>query len=195
MRIERVFSPINDFRNYRKSWGWLNSAHIINTLGHPRLRENYASQRERLTQRSIPTFLRPILKCDQRGGISLSRRSIRKSLILASFDFAGKLLLLVVFSTKLTVKSKIIILLWVLQNAEVAYMEKADFMRECQSRAIPLRKFQHVDVYLRLREYRSERERFRLTQTRRIGEQFTDDNYRQLHTLKGFKIDGEFSRN
>ena len=83
-------------------------------------------------------------------------------------------------------------LLWVLQNAEVEYMEKADFMRECQLRDIPSRKFRYVDVYLRLREYRSERERFRLTQSRKIREQFTDDDYRKLHTLKGFEIDGDF---
>ena len=76
-------------------------------------------------------------------------------------------------------------LLWVLQNAEVEYMEKADFMRESQSRGIPSRKFRYVDVYLRLREYRSERERFCLTQTRRIGEQFTDDNYRQFAYTQG----------
>ena len=71
-------------------------------------------------------------------------------------------------------------------------MEKADFMRECQLRDIPSRKFRYVDVYLRLREYRSERERFRLTQSRKIREQFTDDDYRKLHTLKGFEIDGDF---
>ena len=85
-------------------------------------------------------------------------------------------------------------LLWVLQNAEVEYMEKADFKRECQARGIPFRKFQYVDVYLRLHEYRSEREGFQLSRNRRIGDQFTtDDHYRQLHTLKGFEIEGNFS--
>ena len=60
-------------------------------------------------------------------------------------------------------------LLWVLQNAEVEYMEKADFMQECQTqKASRFVKFRYVDVYLRLREYRSERERFRLTQSRKI---------------------------
>ena len=65
-------------------------------------------------------------------------------------------------------------------------------MRECKERGIPSHKFQYVDVYLRLHEYCSERERFQLTQSRKIREQFTDEDYRQFQVLKGFEIDGNF---
>ena len=47
---KRIFSPVNNFRNYQRSWGWLHPAHVINTLGHRRLREKYATLREQLTE-------------------------------------------------------------------------------------------------------------------------------------------------
>ena len=188
---KRVFSPINDFRNYRKCWGWLHPSHIINTLGHPRLRENYAAQRERLIQIYSDIFETDIETRSQKWYFAIKKQ--KPEIIDASvIQFRGETPFTCGILDVTDGEIKDYNLLWVLQNAEVEYMEKADFMRECQSRDVPLRKFQHVNVYLRLREYRSERERFRLTQTRRIGEQFTDDNYRQLHTLKGFEIDGDF---
>ena len=188
---KRVFSPINDFRNYQKCWGWLHPSHIINTLGHPRLRENYAAQRERLIQIYSDIFETDIETRSQKWYFAIKKQ--KPEIIDASvIQFRGETPFTCGILDVTDGEIKDYNLLWVLQNAEVEYMEKADFMRECQSRDVPLRKFQHVNIYLRLREYRSERERFRLTQTRRIGEQFTDDNYRQLHTLKGFKIDGDF---
>ena len=188
---KRVFSPINDFRNYRKSWGWLNSAHIINTLGHPRLRENYASQRERLTEIYSDIFETDIEMRSTKWYFAIKKK--QPEIIDASvIQFRGETPFTCGMLDETDDEIKDYDLLWVLQNSEVEYMEKADFMQECQSRGIPLRKFRYVDVYLRLREYRSERERFRLIQTRKIGEQFTEDNYRQLHVLKGFEIDGDF---
>ena len=187
----RVFSPINDFRNYRKSWGWLHAAHIINTLGHPRLRENYAPQRERLTQVYSDIFETDIETRSTRWYFAIKKK--QPEIIDASvIRFRGETPFTCGILDETDGEIKDYNLLWVLQNSEVEYIEKADFMRECQSRDIPPRRFRYVDVYLRLREYRSERERFRLIQTRRIGEQFADDNYRQLHTLKGFEIDGDF---
>ena len=187
----RVFSPINDFRNYRKSWGWLHSAHIINTLGHPRLRENYASQRERLTQVYSDIFETDIETRSTKWYFAIKKKQ-PEIIDSGVIQFRGETPFTCGILDSTDGEIKDYNLLWVLQNAEVEYMEKADFMRECQSRNIPSHKFRHVDVYLRLREYRSERERFHLTQTRRIREQFTDNNYRQLHTLKGFEIDGNF---
>ena len=188
---KRIFSPINDFRNYRKCWGWLHPSHIINTLRHPRLRENYAAQREKLIQIYSDIFETDIETRSQKWYFAIKKQ--KPEIIDASvIQFRGETPFTCGILDVTDGEIKDYNLLWVLQNAEVEYMEKADFMRECQSRDVPLRKFQHVNVYLRLREYRSERERFRLTQTRKIGEQFTDDNYRQLHTLKGFEIDGDF---
>ena len=188
---QRIFSPINDFRNYRKSWGWLHAAHIINTLGHPRLRENYAPQRERLTQVYSDIFETDIETRSTRWYFAIKKK--QPEIIDASvIRFRGETPFTCGILDETDGEIKDYNLLWVLQNADVEYMEKADFMRECQARGILPRRFQYVDVYLRLRGYRSERERFRLTQTRRIGKQFADDNYRQLHTLKGFEIDGDF---
>ena len=188
---KRVFSPINDFHNYRKSWGWLHASHIINTLGHPRLRENFASQREKLIQVYSDIFEADIETRAKKWYFAVKKRQpeiIDSSVI----QFRGETPFTCGILDETDGELKDYNLLWVLQNAEIEYMEKADFMRESQARGIPPRKFRYVDVYLRLREYRSERERFRLTQSRKIGEQFTDDDYRKLHTLKGFQIDGDF---
>ena len=188
---KQVFSPINDFRNYRKCWGWLHGSHIINTLGHPRLRANYALQREKLTRIYTDIFETDIETRATKWYFAIKKQ--RPEIIDAGvIQFRGETPFTCGILDETDGEIKDYNLLWVLQNAEVEYLEKADFMRKIQSRGIPSRKFRYVDVYLRLREYRSERERFRLTQTRKIAERFTDDNYRQLHTLKGFEIDGDF---
>ena len=189
---KRVFSPINDFRNYRKSWGWLHASHIINTLGHPRLRENYASEREKLTQVYSDIFETDIEMRSTKWYFAVKKN--QPEIIDAGvIRFRGETPFTCGILDKTDGKIKDYNLLWVLQNAEVEYMEKTDFKRECQIQKVPFRRFQYVDVYLRLHEYRSERERFHLTQKRKIREQFTDTCYRQLHTLKGFEIDGNFS--
>ena len=190
---KRVFSPINDFRNYRKSWGWLHASHIINTLGHPRLRENYASEREKLTQIYSDIFETDIETRSTK--LYFATKKQQPEIIDAGvIRFRGETPFTCGILDETDGKIKDYNLLWVLQNAEVEYMEKADFKQECQARGIPFRKFQYVDVYLRLHEYRSEREGFQLSRSRRIGDQFTtDDHYRQLHTLKGFEIEGNFS--
>lgn len=189
---KQVFSPINDFRNYRKTWGWLHASHIINTLGHPRLRENYASEREKLTQVYSDIFETDIEMRSTKWYFAVKKQQ-PKIIDLGIIRFRGESPFICGILDETDSKIKDYNLLWVLQNAEVEYMEKADFKRECQTQNVPFRRFRYVDVYLRLQEYCSERESFRLTQSLKIREQFTDDCYRQLHTLKGFEIDGNFS--
>ena len=189
---QRVFSPINDFRNYRKCWGWLHASHIINTLGHPRLRENYASEREKLTRVYSDIFETDIETRSTKWYFAVKKNQ-PEIIDSGVIRFRGETPFACGILDETDSEIKDYNLLWVLQNAEVEYMEKSDFMSECRARGIPSRKFQYVDVYLRLHEYRSERERFHLTQSRKIREQFTDNCYRQLHTLKGFEIDGNFS--
>ena len=189
---KRVFSPINDFRNYRKSWGWLHASHIINALGHPRLRENYASEREKLTRVYSNIFETDIETLSTKLYFAVKKN--QPEIIDAGvIRFRGETPFTCGILDETDSKIKDYNLLWVLQNAEVEYMEKADFKRECQIQKVPFRRFRYVDVHLRLHEYRSERERFHLTQSRKIRGQFTDNCYRQLHTLKGFEIDGNFS--
>ena len=188
---KQIFSPINDFRNYRKSWGWLHASHIINTLGHPRLRENFAPQRKRLTQVYSDIFEADIETRAKKWYFAVKKKQ-PESIDAGVIQFRGETPFTCGILDETDREIKAYNLLWVLQNAEVEYMEKADFMREVQSRRVSTRRFRYVDVYLRVLEYRSERERFRLTQTRKIAEQFIDDSYRQLNTLKGFEIDGDF---
>lgn len=187
-----VFSPINDFRNYRKCWGWLHASHIINTLGHPRLRENYASEREKLTQVYTDIFETDIEMRSTKWYFAVKENQ-PEIIDAAVIRFRGETPFTCGILDETDGKIKDYNLLWMLQNAEVEYIEKSDFKRECQAQNVSFRRFQYVDVYLRLHEYRSERERFHLTQSRKIREQFTDDCYRQLHTLKGFEVDGNFS--
>ncbi len=188
---KQIFSSINDFGHYRKSWGWLHASHIINTLGHLRLRENYAQQRDALTAVYSNIFE---VNIEERSTKWYYAYKMQRPKIIeaAVIHFRGEMPFSCGIIDETDGEIKDYNLLWVLQNAEIQYMEKADFMREVQSRRVSTRRFRYVDVYLRLREYRSERERVRLTQTRKIAERFTDDDYRKLHPLKGFEIDGDF---
>ena len=188
---KRVFSPINDFQNYRKCWGWLHASHIINTLGHPRLRENYASEREKLTQVYSDIFEADIETRSTKwySAVKKNQPEIIDSDVIR---FRGETPFTCGILDKTDGKIKDYNLLWVLQNAEVEYMEKADFKRECRKQKVPFRRFQYVDVYLRLHKYRAEWDRFRLTQSRKIRGKFSDEDYRRPRVLKGFEIDGNF---
>ena len=188
---KRVFSPVNDFRNYRKTWGWLYASHIINMLGHPRLRENYVSERQKLTQVYSDIFETDIETRSTKWYFAVKKQQ-PEIIDSGIIRFRGETPFTCGILDETDGKIKDYNLLWVLPNAEVEYMEKADFKRECQTQNVPFRRFRYVDVYLRLHEYRSERERFCLTQSRKITEQFTDEDYRQFHVLKGFEIDGNF---
>ncbi len=189
---KQVFSPINDFQNYRKCWGWLHASHIINTLGHQRLRENYASEREKLTRVYSEIFETNIEV--QSTKLYFAVKKNQPEIIEAGvLRFRGETPFTCGILDETDGKIKDYNLLWVFQNAEVEYMEKEDFKQECHKQDVLFRQFQYVDVYLRLHEYRSEREQFHLTQSRRIRDKFTDEDYRQIHTLKGFEIDGKFS--
>ncbi len=189
---KRIFSPINDFRNYRKCWGWLHASHIINTLGHARLRKNYAAARDKLTRVYSEIFESDIEIRSTKWYFAV-KESQPEIIDAGVVRFRGETPFTCGILDETDGDIKDYNLLWVLQNAEVEHMEKAGFMQECQALDLSLRKFQYVDVYLRLHKYRSERERFCLTQNLKIREKFTEDYYRKLHTLKGFGIDGNFS--
>ncbi|MCI0489308.1 MAG: type I-D CRISPR-associated helicase Cas3' [Blastocatellia bacterium] len=48
LRDERVYPPVNDFKNYAQRWGGLQSAHIYYSLGQPQIKDAYADIREDL---------------------------------------------------------------------------------------------------------------------------------------------------
>ena len=119
---KRIFSPINDFRNYRKTWGWLHASHIINTLGDPQLRENYASEREKLTQVYFDIFETNIEMRSTKWYFAVKKN--QPEIIDAGvIQFRGKTPFTCGILDETDGKIKNYNLLWVLQNAEVEYME------------------------------------------------------------------------
>ena len=165
----RVFSPINDFQNYRKSWGWLHASHIIDTLGHPSLRENYATERKKLTQVYSDIFETNIEMRSTKWYFAIKKKQ-PEVIDAGVIRFRGETPFTCGIFDNTDGKIKDYNLLWVLKNAEVEYMEKAEFKQECQKQKVPFRRFQYVDVYLQLHEYRTEREQFHLIQSRKIRE-------------------------
>ena len=120
---KQVFSPLNDFRNYRKSWGWLHASHIINTLGHPRLRENYASEREKLTRVYSDIFETDIETRSTKWYFAVKKKQ-REIIDAGVIRFRGETPFTCGILDQTDDKIKDYNLLWVLQNAEVEYMER-----------------------------------------------------------------------
>lgn len=188
---KRIFSPINDFRYYQRSWGWMHPARVINTLGHPRLRDNYASLREQLLDTYSAVFAVDINeRVNWYHAISQKRPEIVDSAVV---HFRGETPFTCGILDEEDGHIKNYNLLWVLRNAETAWMDRQEFMREIERREdIQPHNYRYVDVYLRLREYRSKPERLRIYHRDAILADFNEEAYRKPWVLSGFRIDGNF---
>ena len=188
---KRIFSPVNDFRHYQKSWGWMHAARVINTLGHPRLRDNYASLREQLVETYSEVF---DLDINERVkwyyAISQKMPEIVDSAVVR---FRGETPFTCGILDETDGCIKDYNLLWVLRNAETEWMDKQEFMREIERRDnVQPHRYRYVDVYLRVLKYRSEPERLRICHRDAILDRFSEDAYRTPQVLSGFRIDGKF---
>ncbi len=187
---KRIFSPTNDFRNYQRSWGWLHPAHVINTLGHPRLRDNYASLREQLTETYNNVFK---LNIGERVKwyykITQERPEIIENVVT---HFRGETPFTCGILDQNDGEIKTYDLLWILRNAETEWINKHDFMEIAQARDIQPHRYKYVDVYLRLLKYRPEPERLRLRYNKAIFSRFSEDTYCKVKVRQGFQIDGNF---
>jgi len=187
---KRLFSPTNDFRNYQRSWGWLHPAHVINTLGHPRLRDNYASLRERLIETYNDIFK---IDIDEQVKWYYKITQERPEIIEnAVTQFRGETPFTCGILDEDDGEIKTYDLLWILRNAETEWISDRDFMETLQTRDVQTHRYKYVDVYLRLLKYRPESERLRLRYNKAILSGFSEDAYRRVNVRQGFQIDGNF---
>ena len=145
---KRIFSPVNNFQNYQRSWGWLHPTHVINTLGHHRLRENYATLREQLTETYSNIFKVDI---DERVRWYYKITQERPEIIEnAVTQFRGETPFTCGILDENDGEIKTYDLLWILRNAETEWISKSDFMEVVEARGIQPHRYKYVDVYLRL---------------------------------------------
>ena len=122
---KRIFSPANDFRHYQRSWGWLHPAHIINTLGHPQLRDNYASLREQLTETYSNIFKVDIgERVKWYYKIMQERPEIIENAVI---QFRGETPFTCGILDEDDGEIKTYNLLWILRNADTEWIDKRDF--------------------------------------------------------------------
>ena len=187
---KRIFSPTNDFRNYQRAWGWLHPAHVINTLGHSRLRDNYASLREQLTETYSDVFKIDIgERVKWYYAITQKQPEIIENAVT---QFRGETPFTCGILDETDGEIKPYNLLWVLRNAETEWISKQDFMETVEARGIQPHRYKYVDVYLRLLKYRPEPEHLRLRYDKAILSGFSEDAYCRVKTRQGFQIDGNF---
>ncbi len=187
---KRIFSPTNDFRNYQRSWGWLHPAHVINTLGHPRLRDNYAPLREELTETYSKVFkmdIRERVKWYYK--ITQDRPEIIENVVT---QFRGETPFTCGILDEDDGEIKTYDLLWVLRNADTEWISKRDFMETIEIRGIQPHRYKYVDVYLRLLKYRPEPEHLGLRYDKTVLSGFDEDAYCTVKVRRGFQIDGNF---
>ena len=187
---KRIFSPTNDFRNYQRSWGWLHPAHVINTLGHPRLRDNYASLREQLIETYSDIFKVDIgERVKWYYKITQDQPEIIENAVT---QFRGETPFTCGILDEDDEEIKTYDLLWILRNAETEWISKRDFMEIVQARDIQLHRYRSADVYLRLLKYRPEPKRLRLRYSKAILGGFSEEAYCRVNARQGFQIDGNF---
>ena len=187
---KRIFSPVNDFQNYHRAWGWLNPAHVINTLGHPWLRDNYAPLREELTKTYKKIFKVDIAKMTKEYyKIKKNKPEVVETAVTC---FRGESPFTCGILDEDDGQIKSYDLLWVLRNAETEWISKQEFMEIVAAKDKQPHPYKYVDVYLRLRSYRPEPERLRLRYNKAILNDFSEDEYRYIKVLSGFQIEGNF---
>ena len=187
---KRIFSPINDFRNYQRAWGWLHPAHTINTLGHSRLRDSYASLRQQLTETYSDVFKVDIgERVKWYYAITQKQPEIIENAVT---QFRGETPFTCGILDETDGEIKTYNLLWILRNADTQWISKRDFMEIVQNRDIQTHRYKYVDVYLRLLQYRPEPEQLRLRYDKPILSGFSEDAYCKVKSRQGFQIDGNF---
>jgi CRISPR-associated endonuclease/helicase Cas3 len=186
------FSPVNDFRTYGRCWGWLAAAHVLNALGHPRIRENYVSTRQNLTETYSAIFGLDVgERVKWHYALSQNQPELVKEVVErfrgeTPFDCG----ILDDTEQDFNQQVKTYDLFWVLRHAEVAWLDRRDFLREVEQRGRSIQRFKHVDVCLRVREYLSEPRRLTLAQSRRrFYADWNETDFRKPHVLDGFTID------
>ncbi len=187
---KRIFSPTNDFRNYQRTWGWLQPAHIINTLGHCQLRYNYASLREQLTHTYSNVFKVDISEQVRAYyKITQERPEIIENAVT---QFRGETPFTCGIFDNVDGGIKTYNLLWILRNAETEWVNKRDFIEAVEKTEAHLHPYKYVDVYLRLLKYRPEPERIRICYNKAVLSEFSEDAYRMVKVRQGFQINGNF---
>ena len=187
---KRIFSPVNNFQNYQNAWGWLHPAHVINTLGHPRLRDNYAPLREQLTKTYSDIFKVDISeRVKWYYAITQSKPEMVETVVTR---FRGESPFRCGILDENDGYIKTYNLLWVLRNAETEWMSKRDFMEVVEAKGGQQHQYKYVDVYLRLLEYRAAPEPLRLHHSRAILSDFSEDAYGIIKVLPDFRIEGNF---
>ncbi len=187
---KRIFSPVNDFQSYQRTWGWLHPAHVINTLAHPRLRDNYDSVREELTQTYSNIFKVDIPeKVKWYYAITQKQPEVIQTAI-TRFRGESPFMCGILDETDGCIKTYN--LLWVLRNAETEWMSKQDFMQAVTAHGAQPHQYRYVDIYLRLLAYRSEPERLQLHYSRPILSQFSKEDYRRVKVRQDFQIECRF---
>lgn len=187
---KRIFSPVNDFRNYQNSWGWLHPAHVVNTLGHPRLRDNYAPLKEQLIKTYSDIFKVDISeRVKWYYAITQNKPEVVETAVTR---FRGESPFTCGILDETDGYIKTYNLLWVLRNAETEWMSKRDFMEVVEAKGGQQHQYKYVDVYLRLIEYRAEPEPLKLHHSRAILSNFSEDAYCMIKVLPDFRIEGNF---
>ena len=187
---KRIFSPVNDFRNYQRAWGWLHPAHVINTLGHSRLRDNYAPLREQLTETYSDIFKVDIgERVRWYYAITQKQPEIIENAVT---QFRGETPFTCGILDETDGEIKTYNLLWVLRNTDTEWISKRDFMDTVEARGIQPHRYRYVDVYLRLLKYRPGPEHLRLRYGKAILSDFSEDTYSKIRVRQGFQIDGVF---
>ena len=188
---KRIFSSTNDFRNYQRSWGWLHPAQVINTLGHPQLRDNYASLREQLTETYSDVFKVEDISEQVKWYYKITQEQ-PEIIENAVTQFRGETPFACGILDETDGEIKTYNLLWVLRNADTEWINKRDFMEIVQTRDIQPHRYKNVDVYLRLLKYRPEPERLRIRYDKTILSGFNENAYRRVKVRQGFQLDGNF---
>ena len=168
----------------------MHPARVINTLEHPRLRDNYASVRGQLTETYGNVFEVDISeRVKWYYAIGQKMPEIVDSAVV---HFRGETPFTCGILDETDGHVKDYNLLWVLRNAETEWVDKQEFMREIERRGLQPHKYRYVDVYLRVLKYRAEPERLRICHRDAILDRFPEDAYRTPRVLSGFRIDGHF---
>ena len=183
---EGIFSPINDFRPYRRSWGWLSAAHVLHTLRHPRLRENYAQTAAQLAQRYSTAYE---LEIEERlKWYAWLKENCQPLVDEAVLRFRGETPFDCGIWDETDDELKVYDLLWVLRHADVQRLSKTDFLQEVKRRGLLPARFRSVDLFFRLRGYLREPRRLQLHHRKAFLDEFQEADYRKLHVLRGFRV-------
>lgn len=179
-----VFSPVTEFKCYTKTWGVLQTAHILSHTKSMKTQQPFAKELEEAYNSVFQVDMEAMVKRYYGKINAKNGKKIFEELI--SFRGTSPFDCGVYDATDDSFKTYN--LFQILANTSWQPMERKAFFEQLEQRKIPKTRYEYAMLFLRVNSYNAERENFTLHIRKDLAD-YGKDYFHKVLVMKGFQLD------